>query len=545
MAFDISLSEHREQSMTAAGFWPDRVLTDYFDAVSRAHPERVAIVAASGETDSMTRLSYAELARHVDSIALGLASLGVRRGDVISFQLPSWWQFCATYLACVRIGAVANPLIPIFRQRELRFMLNFAESRVVIAPKRFRDFDYGSMYAELKPEIPTLRHVLLIGGEGENSFENALLRPAPDKGIDAQQLFQERRIDPNELTELMYTSGTSGQPKGVMHVSNALLGAARTFIDCIKLTPDDVVFMPSPLAHQTGFVYGMMISIILGTKLVLLDSWNPSVAGRLIKSEAATYTFASTPFLADLVDAPDLDPDVLASLRVFVCAGAPIPSVLVQRATQRYGFSVLSGWGMTEIGCATVARPGDPAEKIVGTDGKPVAGMEVRIVDAERAVAPVDAIGLLQARGPAMFVGYLKRPEMNAIDGQGWLDTGDLARMDADGYIRITGRSKDVIIRGGENIPVVEIEGVLCRHHKVRDVALVAMPDPRLGERACAFVVPKAGQTLSFAELTDFLQKSGVAKPYWPERLEVVDAMPRTASGKIQKYVLREIAAKL
>ena len=545
MAFDIALSEDRKNAMTAAGLWPNRLLTDYFDAVARRHPERIAIVSASGETGGATRLSYAELARNVDSIALGLAGLGVRRGDVISFQLPSWWQFCATYLACVRIGAVANPLIPIFRQRELRFMLNFAESRVVIAPKRFRDFDYGDMLVALKPDIPTLRHVLLTGGEGETSFENVLLQRAPNADIDPQQLFRERRMDPHELTELMYTSGTSGQPKGVMHISNALLGAALSFIDCVKLTPDDVVFMPSPLGHQTGFVYGMMISIILGTKLVLLDAWNPSLAGRLIRSEGATYTFASTPFLADLVDAPDLDREILGSLRLFVCAGAPIPSVLVQRATERYGFSVLSGWGMTEVGCATIARPGDPAEKIVGTDGKAIAGMEVRIVDAEHKVRPAGEIGFLQARGPAMFVGYLKKPELNSIDADGWLDTGDLARMDADGYIRITGRSKDVIIRGGENIPVVEIEGVLCRHDKIRDIALVAMPDPRLGERACAFVVPHPGQTISFAEMADFLEKSGVANPYWPERLEVVETMPRTPSGKIQKFILREMAAKL
>lgn len=545
MAFDIALSEDRKHAMAAAGLWPNRLLTDYFDAVARKHPERTAIVSASAETGATTRLSYAELARHVDSMALGLAGLGVRRGDTVSFQLPSGWEFCATYLACVRIGAVANPLIPIFRQRELRFMLNFAESRVVIAPRRFRDFDYGDMLSALKPDIPTLRHVLLTGGEGETSFERVLLQRAPGADADAQRLFRERRMDPNELTELMYTSGTSGQPKGVMHVSNALLGAALSFIDCVKLTPDDVVFMPSPLGHQTGFVYGMMVSILLGTKLVLLDAWNPSLAGGLIKSEGASYTFASTPFLADLVNAPDLDREILASLRLFVCAGAPIPSVLVQRATERYGFSVLSGWGMTEVGCATIARPGDPAEKIVGTDGKALPGMEVRIVDAGHKVLPAGEAGFLQARGAAMFVGYLKKPELNAIDADGWLDTGDLARMDADGYIRITGRSKDVIIRGGENIPVVEIEGVLCRHDKIRDIALVAMPDARLGERACAFVVPHPGQTISFAELTGFLEKSGVAKPYWPERLEVLDAMPRTPSGKIQKFMLRDMAAKL
>jgi cyclohexanecarboxylate-CoA ligase len=254
---------------------------------------------------------------------------------------------------------------------------------------------------------------------------------------------------------------------------------------------------------------------------------------------------ASTPFLSDLASNETVARESVKTLRTFVCAGAPIPSVIVQKATERLGFEVLSCWGMTENGAVTIARPGDPPEKIFGTDGRAIGGMEVRVVDANGAPAPAGTVGRLQARGTFTFVGYLKKPELNAWDDDGWFETGDLARVDADGYVRITGRTKDVIIRGGENIPVIEVENLLYRHPKVQDAAVVAMPDARLGERACAFVVPRPNERPTFAELTAFLAKEGMAKSYWPERLELVEAMPRTPSGKIQKFKLREAAAKL
>jgi cyclohexanecarboxylate-CoA ligase len=545
MTFQISLSDARLRAEKARGLWPDRVLTDYLDEAVAARPDQVAIAGTNSATGERTALTYAELGRRVDRIALGLAALGVQPGEVVSFQLPNWWQYPAFYLACVRIGAVANPLMPIFRQRELRYMLNFAESRVVVVPARFRDFDYAAMLAEIRPDVASVRHAFVVNGSGEQSFERHFLDRAWEKERDARALFAARRPDPNALTELLYTSGTSGEPKAVMHVSNTLLAMALQYIDWVRLTPRDVVFMASPLAHQTGFVYGMMIPVILGTKLVLQDVWSAPDAARLIQSEGATFTMASTPFLSDLASSEAVARESVKTLRTFVCAGAPIPSVIVQKATERLGFEVLSCWGMTENGAVTIARPGDPPEKIFGTDGRAIGGMEVRVVDANGAPAPAGTVGRLQARGTFTFVGYLKKPELNAWDADGWFETGDLARMDADGYVRITGRTKDVIIRGGENIPVIEIENVLYRHPKVQDVAVVAMPDARLGERACAFVVPCTGERPTFEEMTAFLAKEGMAKSYWPERLELVEAMPRTPSGKIQKFKLREAAAKL
>ncbi len=545
MKFDIQLPPHRVSEMTARGLWPDRLLTDYLDAAVAAAPERVAITGFESGGGETTRLSYAELARRADRIALGLVALGVEPGDVVSFQLPNRWQFTALHLACVRIGAVSNPLMPIFRQRELRFMLNLAESKVLVVPRSYRDFDYPGLMADILGDVPSIARGFVVGGAGEESFEGHFLERPWEDEIPPERSFRERRPGPNEVTLLLYTSGTTGEPKGVMHTANTLFGNALAFIERVGLGADDVTLMASPLAHLTGFLYGMAIPIVLGGRSVLQDLWAPEVAARIIAEERVTFTMASTPFLSDLTETPALEHHDVGSLHTFLTAGAPIPRVLVQRASERLGALVISCWGMTENGAATTTRRDDPPDKVFGTDGKALEGLEVRVVGSDGEALALGREGRLQARGMSNFVGYLKRPGLFATDAEGWFETGDLATMDADGYIRITGRAKDVIIRGGENIPVVEVEQLLHRHPAIQDVAVVAMPDPRLGERGCAFATLKPGQDFSFAEMAGFLEEHQMAKTYWPEQLEIIDEMPRSPSGKIQKFRLREIAKDL
>jgi cyclohexanecarboxylate-CoA ligase len=435
--------------------------------------------------------------------------------------------------------------MPIFRHRELRFMLGFAEARVMVVPRVFRGFNHLAMLEELRGELPALRHVLCIEDGPEGSFEQALLARRWEDEQDGPALFAERRPGPNEVTQLQYTSGTTGEPKGVMHTPNTLLGNLLAVASTLGLDERDVMLMGSPLAHQTGFLYGMLMPVVLGGKSVLMDIWNPAHAAELIQDERATFTMGSTPFVADLTDSPAAEQRDLSSLRIFVTAGAPIPRVLVQRARERLRAHIISAWGMTENGAATCTRPDDPPEKVFETDGAPIPGMEVRVVDGEGRPVPTGEEGRLQARGMCNFVGYLKRPEAYGMDAQGWFETGDLARMDADGYIRISGRAKDILIRGGENVPVVEVEGVLYRHPAIQDVAIVGMPDERLGERGCAFVTLRPGQRLDFGELVGFLEGEHMARQYFPERLEIVEQMPRTPSGKIQKFRLRELARGL
>lgn len=541
MQFDPILPEARVKAMKEGGFWPDQIVTDYLDRQIAEAPDKIAVIDSNSLTNTTNRISYGALGKLVDRIAVGLAELGVEKNDVVSCQLPNWWQFTALHLACARIGAVTNPMMPIFRERELSFMLGLAESKVLVIPRAFRGFDYPAMVRNIRSGLPDLKHVLVIDGTGEDSFEKTLLDTPWEEKRDKTDLFARRQPSPDDVIQLMYTSGTTGEPKGVMHTSNTIMSNLLLCAQCLELKRSDVILMASPMAHQTGFMYGLAMPIVLGTTAVLQDVWEPKRAAKLIGDEDVTFTMASTPFLSDLTETVAQDQQGLPSLRIFLVAGAPIPRALVERARQTLGTHIVSAWGMTENGLVTTTRLDDPEEKAINTDGRPLPGMEVRVVDRENKPLPGGREGMLKARTCSTFVGYLKRPEWYNHDAEGWFDTGDLARIDGDGYIRLTGRSKDIIIRGGENIPVVEVEGLLFRHPDIQDVAIVGMPDARLGERACVFIVPKPRRKISLSEITDFLEEHSLAKQYLPERLETVDELPRTPSGKVQKFKLREM----
>ena len=539
----VMLTRERIEAATASGYWPNRTAGDYLDEALHACPDKVFVTDHKAEAGTRTSLSYRDLDRLSRRIAAGLTAHRIGKGDVVAFQLPNWWELAAIHLACVRIGAISNPLMPIFRAHELEFMLSFAETRALFIPHRFRGFEYGPMIDGLRPKLPRLEHVFVLGGRGANGFERTFLERRWEDETDTRTLFEERRADPNDVIEICYTSGTTGQPKGVMHTSNTLVACVGPGPCRLGLSADAVILMASPLAHQTGYLYGLLMPLVLHARTVLQDVWDAERAARIIHDEQVTFTIGATPFLADLSHTDALDRYPTYSLQTFVTAGAPVPRVLVQTATRRLGTNVAAGWGMSESGLVTCTLPGDPPEKIYGTDGGPWAGMEVRVVDEARNPAPPGVSGDLQARGAANFVGYLKRPEAYATDDEGWFDTGDIASMDESGYIRITSRAKDLIIRGGENVPVVEVEELLYRHRAVRDAAIVAMPDPRLGERGCLFVTLRPGESLDFEEMRRHLEERQLARQYWPERLEIIDEMPRTPSGKIQKFKLREIAA--
>lgn len=541
MEFDAVLLPARRATMVAQGHWHDRTINDELDACVAACPDQTALTAVQVEGGAVQRFSYRELARMADRIAVGLTRLGVGRNDVVACQLPNWWQFTLTYLACSRIGAVINPLMHIFRERELSFMLKHGEAKVMIVPRVFRGFDFEAMVTGLQPTLPDLKHVVVVGGEGANSFEALLSGPAWEEAPDAPAILSRQRPGPDDVTQLIYTSGTTGEPKGVMHSANTVMANIIPYAQRLQLGADDVVLMASPMAHQTGFMYGLIMPILLRARVVLQDIWEPRQAIQLIQQEGVSFTMASTPFLTDLARAVTDSGQGVPTLRTFLCAGAPIPGPLVEQARTALGAKIVSAWGMTENGAVTLTRLDDADERAVHTDGCPLPGVEVKVVDVDGSSLPVGEPGKLLLRACSNFGGYLRRPHLNGTDADGWFDTGDLARIDAQGYIRITGRSKDVIIRGGENIPVVEIESLLYRHPAIAMAAIVAYPDERLGERACAVVVPRPGQGIDLADIQNFLKAQKVAVQYIPERLVVRDAMPSTPSGKIQKFKLREM----
>jgi len=541
MEFDAVLLPPRRTQRVAEGHWRDRTINDALDACVATCPDKLALTALQVETGATTRFTYRELARMADRIAVGLAHLGVGRGDIVACQLPNWWQFTLTYLACSRIGAVMNPLMHIFRERELSFMLQHGEAKVVIAPQTFRGFDFEQMITGLQPALPHLKHVVVVGGSGANSFDALLSGPEWEQQPDARAILTAHRPGPDEVTQLIYTSGTTGEPKGVMHSANTVMANIIPYAERLHLDADDVVLMASPMAHQTGFMYGLIMPILLQASAVLQDVWEPAKAIALINAEKASFTMASTPFLTDLARTVADSGVAVPSLRTFLCAGAPIPGPLVEQARKALGAKIVSAWGMTENGAVTLTRLEDDDERSFNTDGCPLPGVEIKVVDVDGNALPPGEPGKLLLRSCSNFGGYLHRAHLNATDADDWFDTGDLARIDERGYLRITGRSKDVIIRGGENIPVVEVESLLYRHPAIAMAAIVAYPDERLGERACAVVVPKPGQTIDLPGLVQFLKDQKIAVQYIPERLIVRDVMPATPSGKIQKFKLREM----
>ena len=534
--FDTDLTAERIRECTARGFWRQESVELYLDRWATRRPDRTAMVDGAG------RCTYAELARTVERVAHGLAAHGVERGRVVSCQLPNWSEFIVVLLAAARLGAVVNPIPPIYRASELRFMLNRLESCVVVIPGTFRGFDHVAMLAALRPELPRVEHVFVARGEPGES-----MRPFGALTETAWEARAGRRglpgTDPDQVNEVIFTSGTTGEPKGVMHTPNTVLAIVHPVIERLQLSERDVILMSSTFAHQTGYLYGYCLTLVLGATGVWLDVWNPTAAARLIEAERVTFTMGATPFLHDLTYVPATHD--LSSLRVFISAGAPIPRPLVRDARARLGCAISPGWGMTENGLVTCNGLHDPEEKVFTTDGHPVRGMELRIVDGDGQSVPPGGEGELLVRGPSQFVGYFKRPDFTreSYTADGWFRTGDRGRLDADGYLAITGRSKDLIIRGGENIPVAEIENVLFTHPKIAGVAVVGMPDARLGERACACVVPKPGESLTLAELVAWLESRQLARQKFPERLELVAEFPMTPSGKVQKFRLRELVA--
>ncbi|MCL7370291.1 3-phosphoshikimate 1-carboxyvinyltransferase [Streptomyces ardesiacus] len=531
-----------------------RTLPERVREHARTRPDETAVVTAY--PDHETALTWRELAAEVDRAAALLLRLGVAPGERVAYQLPNQEEFVVMTLAALRIGAVCCPVMPFFREREVGFALRRSGARVLLLAETYRGRRPAEELAGLPAEdTARLEHVLVLsdseesarlpGTDGAFRFHDwhaALAAGEADAaGLDA------RTPEPTALAQLLFTSGTSGEPKGALHRGDVLARAAAAEIRQLGLDESDVVWVPSPLAHQTGFLYGMWLALELGVRQVLQAEWDAKRALSVLREHRATFVQASTPFLSDLVQVVEGSGQAPPVLRVFVAAGTAIPRSLAERASRVMGTAVCGAFGTTETCLATLSTPADAPAARWGTDGRALDGVRLRVVDDAGRVRPPGVEGNFEIRTPTAFAGYLDRPDLtaDAFTEDGWYRTGDLATLDADGYLSITGRVKDVINRGGEKVPVSEIEQLLHAHPAVAEAALVAMPDERLGERVCAFVAVREGDRLDFPSMQRYLDQGRVARHYWPERLEVVDSLPRNAAGKVQKFVLRDRARSL
>lgn len=499
------------------------------------HPERPALL------DRGHIWTYGSLDREIDRWAAALARHGVRPGAVVSWQLPNRAEAVILHQATLRIGAISNPIIPIYRHSEVGFILRQARSEIFFVPATFRGFDFPAMVGDIRDELPDLATLVVLGaaapGDGVVDLDTFLSAAAPGRTPD--------RPDPHDtdaIALLLYTSGTTADPKGVLHTHDTLDDENRSMIEFFGLTGSDVVFMPSPVTHVTGVLYGLQLPFMTGGAVVLLDVWEPGAGLELIERHGCTFVVAATPFLHGLVHHPARTPESTRTLRTFACGGADVPPDLVRRAAGELDCLVVRVYGSTEFPTATSTNLSDPARTRAHTDGRPIGRAEVRVVDGRDRAVPPGTTGHLLVRGPELFVGYLDASlDADAFTPDGWFRTGDLAVVDDAGYLEITGREKDIIVRGGENLSAKEIEDRLFEHPAVTDVAVVAVPDPVLVERACAVVVPQPGADVTLGDLTTWLREQHrLAVQKLPEYLVLVDELPRTASGKVQKFMLRD-----
>jgi|GEM_PF-3464 len=545
--FDTLLTEDRIADTTGAGLWKNKLLLDYFEAAAASTPDKLCTVEPAG------RHTYAELAEDVDVAAHALIEAGVEPTDVIGIQLPNWYEWLIIHLAAQKVGAITNALIPIYRDKEIGHMAKTSQVSVLFIPEDFRHFNYMDMVDRLRDDLPDLRKTVVVRGTPQNArrhfdlFED-FLETGRTRRADNPVDFTGLRPDPNDLSLIMFTSGTTGKPKGVMHTHNNVLAGAMPWPDKLGMDESAVIHMASTFGHLTGYLYGVSLPFILGGTGVFQDIWNVDYFVYLVEKYGINHTSGASPFLHDLITAENLHHYDLSSLKHFCCMGASIPRSYVTEARRILPeMSVFGGWGMTECCLSTMGHPDYPEEKIINTDGKPLAGMEVRIVDSAGNPLPAGEEGSLQVRGAFLFHGYLGMLDktLEEFDGD-WFNTGDLAVIDSDGFLSLAGRSKDVIIRGGENLPVAEIEDALVRHPDIQDIAVVAMPDDRLQEIAAAVVVMEDHRPpLTLDGLREYMATTAIAKQYWPEYVEVTDALPRTPSGKPQKFVLRDHLAQV
>lgn len=516
--------------------WRERgLLTDerigwVLERAAEQWPGREAVV------DDRDRCTFGGLRARADAVAAALVDRGVGAGDVVTWMLPNRIDAVATAAAVWRIGALSNPVVTIYREHELAFVLDQLRPAAVVSVESFRG---RALATELDEALSKAGHqpkARLVSGPGAEGWARIADLEAP-----RAPLPPEASPAPADVPCLvLYTSGTTAAPKGVLHTSATLLQEVRSMQREWALSWRDVMFMASPLTHITGILQGLIVPSLVGARSVLVETWDPPAAVEVIEREGATYMAGATPFLQGVVEEYRTRRGARPALRQFCCGGATVPPHLVEEA-DALGIGAYRAWGLTEFPTTTIASEEDPLERRANTDGRCAEAVEVEAVDDDRRPLRRGGEGELRVRGPECMVGYVDG-SLNAevLDGEGWLYTGDVGVVDEECYVRITGRRKDVINRGGEKFSARDIEDVLAAHPGVSEAAVVAVPGGRLGERVCAAVVARPGARVDAGALRAYLEERRLARQKIPEEFRFVTELPRTASGKVQKFLIVE-----
>ena len=517
----------------ARGEWPQPSLAALLAERVRRTPERVYLI--EGRRDGGRAYTFAELATRAERMAGALHGLGVGPADVVSWQLPNWFEAAALAVAIDRLGAVSNPIIGIYREREVGFACRQARARVLVVPGVVRGIDHREIAHAVRRDATTLEHVVTVRAEPASGM-HALEALEATAGPPAP--FTPR--DPHGVAMLFYTSGTTADPKGVLHTPSTLGSVLRFHAELFHPTANDRSLLQFPLAHLGGIVLFVLLPVFHGSSAVFMDTFDPELAVDLIERHQVTGAGGPPAVVQGMLAARNFSPAKMRSVRASGSGAADVSPELIRTAHEKLGAFAYRSYGMTECPMFSAGRPGDPEDRLFGTDGRPVPGCEARVTDDAGHRLAAGSEGELEIYGPQLCVGYLD-PALNAaFTTDGFLRTGDLAVVDAEGYVRITGRRKDIIIRKGENLSAKGIEDELAAHPDVADVAVIGVPDSQSGERVCACVVLRPSATaLSVAAVREFMARRGVMRQKIPEQVELVAELPRNATGKVRKDVLR------
>jgi non-ribosomal peptide synthetase component E (peptide arylation enzyme) len=527
--FKTRLTPELIERYTRSGHWGTETFYQILAQRAEAHSDREAII------DPRQRVTYGELLAGVNRIAAAFQHLGIGPGDMLTIQLPNWIEFAYVFFALERIGAVANQIGPDFRSREVEYILRFSESRAFVCPATFRGFDYVPMIRELRSKLPDLKIVCVLGGVGDPdtvSLDEML------SGTSAPPPLIPQPMGTNDVMRMVFTSGTTGNPKGVTHSLNTTLPACRILNSAMEVTAQDVFLVYLLLCLNWGSLT-LLQAIMAGARAVLVDRFSACAVLELIERERVTFIPSAPASLIAMLNDPELARFDLTSLRVVISGGASCPVETIRAFRARIPGHLIELYGMLETGFHTFTRVTDDPEAVVGTIGLSAPGMALRLIDEAGRDVPLGAEGEIAAEGPTVHLGYHKNPTANAefFTADGWFRTGDLGQLDAAGNVKIVGRLKEMINRGGQKFFPREIEELLYTHPKILHAVIVGVPDPRLGERNCLCVIPREGASLSLPEVVDFL-KDRIATYKLPEEMEIFDDFPFTPTGKIQRHVL-------
>src|SRR5437870_5244956 len=530
MKFETRLTDELIARHEKLGHWGSETFYSVLAARAASHPDRVAIV------DRGRRITYGELKTRVDRVAAGFKALGIGSGDVVTIQLPNWVEFAYVFFALERLGAVANQIGPDFRSREVDYILRFSESRAFVCPSSFKSFDYVKMISALRPGLPDLEAVCVLGRPASSGAGLVSLDALVEDASAAPPSGAGQRA--NDVQRMAFTSGTTGNPKGVIHSHNTTLSTCRTLNTDMRVTPDEVFLIYLPLGLNWGYLT-LVQAVMAGARAVLLDQFSARAALELIQRERVTYIPTAPASIIAMLNEPDLGRFDLASLRVVITGGASCPIETIREFRARLHGQLIELYGMLETGFHTYTRFSDNPEAVTGTVGMVSSGLGLRLIDEAERDVPVGAEGEIAAQGPSVHLGYHKNPTANAelFTVDGWFRTGDLGQFDSAGNVKIVGRLKEMINRGGKKFFPREIEEMLYTHPKILHAAIVGVPDPRLGEKNCLCVIPRPGAGLELAEVVGFL-RDDVAAYKLPEMIETFDELPFTPTGKIQRHVL-------